>query len=278
MPAYLLDKKNTVSMLIFTAVFALVFINAYKPFNVEQLYPDVDNMLIFGVSSLLILLGLVIIGVSRFVLCYFSRKRAVTYLGFGVWVASEMIVLAAAYTFLASRYLPDPEKQIYAVMLNTLRNTSLVIALPYAFSFLYFALKEYSRKLAAMDELAKASAENGAPSVLSFFDSKGDMKFSIKRENLLYIEAADNYVYIWYTNKGKVEKFLLRVTLKNLETKQMTGNIRRCHRSYMVNFDCVSLIRREKEGQICAVFGLEGVPDIPISNSYADAVTSAFLG
>jgi len=264
-------------MLTFTSVFALVFINAYRPFNVNQLYPDVDGIVIFGISSLLILLGLVVVGLSRWLLYHYSRKHVITYLGFGIWVISEIAALSCVYVWLSFLYLKNPGDQIYPVLLNTFRNTALVITIPYAFSILILSLKDYSEKLKNVDELRLSGIEADLPSVLSFYDSKGDMRFSIKRENLLYIEAADNYVNIWYTNKNSIEHYLLRATLKSIENLGLKGNIRRCHRSFMVNFDNVSIIKREKDGSVFAVFSVENVANIPISSTYADVITQSFI-
>ena len=61
-----------------------------------------------------------------------------------------------------------------------------------------------------------ASAENPR-NMIPFYDDKGILKFSIKKENLLYLESAENYVNICYLNKGKVSKYLLRDTLKKIE-------------------------------------------------------------
>lgn len=277
LPAYLTDRTGVISMLVFTAVFALVFINAYRPFNVEQLYPSVDGFTIFLVSSLLIMLGLVVVAVSRLLLYYRARKRVITYLNFGIWIIVEVMLLAGVYARLACIYIPSPEQHIYKLLLNTFKNTFLVIVIPYTISILYIVLRDYSRRLKLVDELQKASQEEKTPVTLSFYDSKGEIRLSIKRENLLYIEACDNYVNIWYTNKNKVEHFLLRSTLKAVSAYNWGGKIHRCHRSYIVNFDNVNLIRREKDGSVCADFGMEGVVDIPISATYADTVSQSFL-
>ena len=84
--------------------------------------------------------------------------------------------------------------------------------------------------------------------VFSFYDEKGDFKLSVKRNNLLYLESADNYVCIWYLNKGILSKFMLRNSLKAIEELMSDTHVLRCHRSFMVNFEQVKVIRREKDG------------------------------
>ena len=111
--------------------------------------------------------------------------------------------------------------------------------------------------------------------MIPFFDDKGILKFSIKRENLLYLEAAENYVSICYLNKGKVSKYLLRDTLKKIEENFSGTEIIRCHRSYMVNFDNVKVIKKDKDG-LKLEFDNPSVIDIPVSKTYVNTVMLTF--
>ena len=76
-------------------------------------------------------------------------------------------------------------------------------------------------------------------------------------------------------NKGQLTKFMLRNSLKAIEESLADTNVLRCHRSFMVNFDQVKVIRREKEG-VYLELGIEKVPDIPISKTYSEKVTRWF--
>ena len=98
---------------------------------------------------------------------------------------------------------------------------------------------------------------------------KGYLKFSIKKENLLYLESAENYVNICYLNKGKVSKYLLRDTLKKIEESFSGTEIIRCHRSYMVNFEKVKVIRKDRDG-LKLEFDNPSVTDIPVSKTYVN--------
>lgn len=62
-------------------------------------------------------------------------------------------------------------------------------------------------------------------------------------DNLIFIQASDNYCHVHYLEKGKMSARLIRTTLKNIET-QLSGfpHIQRCHRSYMVNKQKISKI------------------------------------
>ena len=116
----------------------------------------------------------------------------------------------------------------------------------------------------------------GRQNVYSFYDEKNELRLSVKRTNLLYLESADNYVCIWYLNKGSLTKFMLRNSLKGLEESLVDTNILRCHRSFMVNFDQVKVVRREKGG-VFLELDMDHVPDIPISKTYSERVIHWFM-
>ena len=78
---------------------------------------------------------------------------------------------------------------------------------------MYFSWKEKNRIIGKLK--AKESAtEVHTPPMVAFTDEKGELKFSLMVENLLYIDSADNYATIHYLNKSKLSHYLLRNTLK----------------------------------------------------------------
>ena len=111
--------------------------------------------------------------------------------------------------------------------------------------------------------------------LINFNDEKGNLKLSIKQDNLLFIESADNYVEIFYLNKGKLSRFVIRTTLKTIEDSYSNNSLVRCHRSYIVNFNKVKVLRKDKDG-IFLELETADVPDIPVSKTYTEKVTQLF--
>jgi DNA-binding LytR/AlgR family response regulator len=105
--------------------------------------------------------------------------------------------------------------------------------------------------------------------MVSFTDEKGVLKFSVKKEDLLYIEAADNYILIHYMASRKPVKYMIRTSLKRIEQEMPDAGLVRCHRSFIVNIDNVKVIRKEKEGLIIG-FGSPEDSTVPISKTYID--------
>ena len=111
--------------------------------------------------------------------------------------------------------------------------------------------------------------------MIAFVDDKSVLKLSVKKDSLLYLEASENYITICYLNKGKVSKYLLRATMKKMEENLAGTSILRCHRSYMVNFEKVKVIRKDKDGLKLELDNPD-VMDIPLSKTYVDNVMQTF--
>lgn len=270
-PKYVYEKQNIVQLILLTALFALVFINIYKPFSSSNWYP-VSELKFFLFSSLIILTGVLVVVISRICMFYYGRKHGITYGAYTVWIIIEVASMALFYTFYTLTL--NPERDWMGVFKESVINTSLVLLLPYFILHLYFSYQEKEKMLRLLEQTrADLSAQQ---SVFSFYDEKNDFKLSVKRNNLLYLESADNYVCIWYLNKGILSKFMLRNSLKAIEETLSDTHVLRCHRSFMVNFEQVKVIRREKDG-IYLELGIDKVPDIPISKTYSEKVTHWFM-
>jgi DNA-binding LytR/AlgR family response regulator len=156
---------------------------------------------------------------------------------------------------------------------NSLQNTALVLLLPYSILWLYFSWRDKKEQIERLADIQAFSSNTR--DMIPFYDDKGILKFSTKRENLLYLESAENYINICYLNKGKVSKYLLRDTLKKIEENFSGTEIIRCHRSYMVNFEKVKVIRKDKDG-LKLEFDNPSVVDIPVSKTYVSSVMLIF--
>nr|WP_293740796.1 LytTR family DNA-binding domain-containing protein [Bacteroides caecimuris] len=270
-PEYIYEKSNIVRLILMTALFALVFINIYKPFSSSSWYA-VSEFKFFIFSSLIILTGVLVVVISRIIMYYWGKKHTITISAYAAWIVLEIFFMSLFYTIYT--LVLNPEREYLSAFKESAINTSLVLLLPYSVLHLYFSYKEKERQLLLLKESQAEVA--GRQNVFSFYDEKHELRLSVKRSNLLYLESADNYVCIWYLNKGALTKFMLRNSLKTLEEDLADTNVLRCHRSYMVNFDQVKVIRREKDG-VYLELGIENVPDIPISKTYSEKVTHWFM-
>ena len=270
-PDYLVEKRNIIRLIIFTALFALVFINIYSPFGADKWF-DLTKLQFLTYSSLVILTGVLVVVISRILMYFVCKKKIISLLQYLAWIAAEILCMALFYAIFQKFILKD--NRIFTDLVKTAAsNTALVLLLPYSISWLYFSWRDKKEKIDRMEELR--SFTGSAKEMIPFYDDKSILKFSVKKENLIYLESTENYINICYLNNGKISKYLLRDTMKKMEEKFTGTDIIRCHRSYMVNFEKVKVIRKEKDG-LKLDFDNPVVSDIPVSRSYVENVMGTF--
>jgi hypothetical protein len=271
LPKYLTDKYNIVRLILFTSLFALLFINIYSPFGVGTWF-TISTLRLFLYSSGVILTGVLVVAISRIIMYQAVRRglelKIYQYL---IWVAAEIISMAVFYTLYELVILDDarPLTELFRV---SVLNTSLTLLLPYSALWLYFSWRDKQRQLIELSEMPDPAEKTA---MVPLRDEKGTLRLSLKRSDLLYLQGSDNYVTVWYLTRDRLSKYLLRNTLKKMEDDLMRDSIIRCHRSYLVNIERVKLIRRENEGLMLELDTASSV-SIPVSRTYKNQVLLAF--
>lgn len=276
-PPFIYKKKNQITMVLFVPLFALAFILIYRPLDFNLLdekilpwlniSPALKNHLL---SFCIVLIGMAVAAISRAIMAAYTKKHAISYLTYIVWVSLEIVIMTLIYTIVSvfTADVQDPTSIFY----NTLIKTILILLIPYMMTYIYFIWQERVKELKSIRKRLEENENTLQKAYIQVFDEKGKMQLSVRRENLAVIESADNYVCVWYLNGDAIKKVMVRTTLKQVAEQLSTTNILRCHRSYMINLDRVKVLRREKEG-IFVEFGIEGLPDIPISKTYSESIT-----
>ncbi|WP_241676236.1 hypothetical protein [Parabacteroides distasonis] len=141
-------------LILWTALFALVFINIYKPFSSTSWY-KVSEFKFFVFSSLIILTGVLVVVLSRIILFHWGKRHAITVRTYAIWIVLEIFFMSLFYTIYT--LVLNPEREYMEVFNDSAVNTSLVLLLPYSVLHLYF----------------------------SFYDEKNELRLSVKRSNLL---------------------------------------------------------------------------------------------
>lgn len=265
-------------MIIFVPIFALLFIYLYSPLDFNHIGNNTHFLAWLNISRemvaqlitiFLILIGMIVAAVSRWCMSIYTRRREMSYIQYISWITCEILVMTLMFTIVA--LFTDTNKGIITLFNNSLVKTFLILLIPYTMCYIYFIWQERVAQLRILrarldeDETALQAA------YVQIFDEKGEMRLSVRREHLLLIESADNYICVWYTNQNAPKKVLVRNTLKQVAEQLASTHIQRCHRSYLVNLDHVKVLRREKEG-VFVELGIDGVPDVPISKTYSDSV------
>ncbi len=266
-PAYIVDKQNVLRQISFTAIFALIFINLYAPFNAESWF-NAGKAELFLYSSLYILAGVLVIVLSRLIFIRIAAKTRISFLAYVFWIFAELVLMAFAYTFMDILFL-DHDVNPFEHYIKLLFVTLFVLAIPYSLSWLYYSWQDQKRKL---EELSSATSnEYSTKHMITFFDETDKLRFSLQSTDVLYIESTDNYVTLHVQDETRVKKIMLRNTMKRLEKELEMTMIRRCHRSYMVNFENVKMVRLSGTNLYIYLNNSEE-SRIPVSRTYTEKV------
>ncbi len=277
-PKYWNNKQNLIALVVGTAIFAELFILIFRPFDsgnwVERAGYQVSEVqgdwLYLGFATLAVLTAMGVIAVSRSLMYRHAKKHEISYLSYGAWTLAEVISMATIYSLFAYFVvgtLTDP--------LETLKiafgYTACILLIPYVIFLMYFSMKDKSHQLQQIQEMWQETGkgqETLGQDTLYFYDERGDLKLSIRAISLYYVESADNYVQIHYMNSGKMQKLMLRNSLKKLEEQFAEHGVVRCHRSYLVNINNVKCIRKTNEGLVLD-FDDEKIQQLPVSKTYS---------
>ncbi len=272
-PKYFYKKSNLILQTVFIAVFALFFIFVYEPFDSRSwdITKHLSDFQYFFYSGLLILVGVVVVAIGSTLLYFYGKKREVTTLYYSLLIVVEILLMSIVYAVTAE-LLGDP-KPLLDTFESAFRNTTLILLLPFTISLLYFSIIE--KKFLLNTNKPDEETSEVTSDQITFLDNKGEIRIAIQKKYFLYIGAADNYVYIYYLDKGNLSKFLVRNTMKYYEEQLSKYGIMRVHRSYIVNMNSVKVLKRTDEGLVLE-FGVEGLLEIPCSKKYAESVIRYF--
>ena len=263
-------------MILFVPLFALVFIGTYRPFDFDRIGEILDSHINISDETLMLLTalimavcGMAIGAVSRLIMGYYTKRNRLTYLGYIIWILSEIVAMATLFTLFS--LFTDIAKPLPELFRNSFINTVLIVFIPYTLSYILFVLRDKIYQLRALRKQIEANETVLQKAYIQILDEKDEIRLSIKRENLVLIESADNYVCVYYINGDKTKKTMVRNTLARVAEHLKGTSVVRCHRSYMINLEHAKVMHRDKDG-VFIELGIEGVPDVPISRTYSENV------
>ncbi|MBR5819885.1 MAG: LytTR family transcriptional regulator DNA-binding domain-containing protein [Alistipes sp.] len=236
------------------AFFAFVLI--YRPFNLtEELRL---GSLSFGVN--LTLIACVLFGSMLFIRAlFYGLRNRINRPVYYFWVLLEATVAAlfvALYAWLMARCV-DP----YFVVVARVYGWLIPILLfPYVIISMALYLTERSDKSAQEPE---------EEFKMRFYDERKNLKLVVTAASVLYIAARENYVQVVYEEGERVRDYLVRASMRSIESLCEQAGLKRCHRSYYLNPHRVKTLRREKEGVIVAELDVTG-QEVPVTKRYYD--------
>ncbi|MDD4971823.1 MAG: LytTR family DNA-binding domain-containing protein [Paludibacter sp.] len=273
-PTYIYKKANVNRLILFTAIFNLLFINAYEPFGSLVIYRTISEMKYFFLSSVIILDGMMVVVLSRLLMLGFLKKHAVTYFQYACWVLGEIVAMTLFFSLFATLSpQKEPDKEFVGIFNEFLLYASIVLLIPYSMGWIYFSWRE---KVSLNQKESLETQQDGMPSqdLIGIPDENGDLKIAVMPENLLYIESFKNFITINYLNHSRLSHFLIRNTLQKVEARLAAdGSLVRCHCNYIINVEKVKVLHKDK-GRVTLELNDLNLSSIPVSSAYYDHLIS----
>lgn len=276
-PYFYTEKQSIPLFLVSVLIFTVLFVVVYRPANYMEVrsVPAPWNVSTFVVSQ--IVAGFFFVLGSHYLFRYLFFKHDWYFLHFILWIVAEAIIVLLVITAVSMPFNHEKGMLYPAMLWWVALNLTYYILLPYALAVFIFLLFGKMREVDLLEQrlVNQLSASDGED-YANFYDSGGKLAFSLRRINLLYLEAADNYCNIHYINQEKEDTFILRNSMKRIEDSEQYKGLVRCHRSYMVNIENVKSLRKGKDGLVLEL--TQGAKTIPVSKKYNEAVVRLFSG
>ncbi len=256
----LIDKKTDRYLLIVVIfVFSTLFLNIFEPFNIGRWYSDSGFIKFLRLSSYGFVAALVFL-FTQLPLRKIFKQQQFKIKSYLVWLIIEISLISLVYILLYG----NPIGNFLNDLIYSIKYTLLGICLPYSFTVLIIY---YKNQRAEIKDLQTKATKPVKKQMLVFRDENGKIKFSVLSKDLLLLESTDNYVSVYFVLENKVQRKLLRNTLKNIENSLKESYTIRCHRSFMVNLENIEFVQQDGKKLIVKVKLFEN--RIPVSQKYS---------
>ena len=252
-----------------------LFILFFQPFPLEQL--DFNNRLLFvtGFGALTFIISFILLILLPLIIPKWFKISAWEN-GPPIGLTILLLVLTVTSYAFYIRYAGRAPLSLY-IMFKVI----LVCLIPLIIMLILYKNKSQAGVIEILQEqnryyISKISEfeKNGAEKELEIVSDNKSDNLTLKYNNIILIKSAENYIELHYFENDKVEKKLLRSTLKSIESQLASvSNFIRCHRASLVNVLYIDKLVRSYSGYNLTLTCSE--EKIPVSRQYLNQVRKA---
>ena len=278
-PECLTEPVGQLLIVVISSLFALVFLTAYVPFS-ETAWFQVGKSNYFFITAAFVGSGMLFLTLSRILMNWVIRKsRHFPFWLYILWLFLEIMIIAVCHTLISYFEIQATDHSFGYLYAKSVLITFIALAVPYIVTVLAIMLKDTQRHLMLTKSDTVESDDEVMPEhteIINLMDNNGNLKLSVKLDNLYYIKAEDNYINVFYQRSGAIASYMLRCKMQTIADNCVdSSSLMRCHRSYIVNINKVSVLHNEADGFVID-FEREGLESIPVSKTYSAKVLEAF--
>lgn len=262
---YLDRLKYRLMHVLIILVFSVLFLIVFEPFNIKAWLKYPDWLKNLGLLSLGLTFSF-IIAFSQLLVRTLIKIKQFKIFHLIAWLTAEILLLTVILTLIFADYTIGFLHEFFV----TIRFASVGLVLPYSFSILILMLIQQHN----IREQSRSKSSPGSSDLIHLKDEREQVKFSIHKPSVLYLESTDNYVSIYYLQEDHVRKEMLRNSMKNVEQQLYASGLVRCHRSFIVNMENVHWFKKEGRNYLFRM--KHGDTIIPVSRAFVPAIKSLF--
>ncbi|MEL6593509.1 MAG: LytTR family DNA-binding domain-containing protein, partial [Bacteroidota bacterium] len=239
---------------------------AFRPFGIGYTSSPATICAIFGIISTVV--AIVYELVMKYVLRIRKEDPSWTFWKWAVSVVGLIVCIAIA-NYAVSAYLGYMGEDVVRIWAfgNVLFGTFLIAIFPVAL----FGAVNLIRKLQANQAIAKdiqpQAFREAASQIVPLPIHQSEKTLEVDLDQLLLIEAQQNYVRLFLLTDEGLKKEMLRNTLSRVEAALTNSPIKRSHRSYLVHTQKIASVSGNAQGLKLKLTGLADL-EVPVSRKY----------
>lgn len=250
-------------------IFCTFFLYLFSPFNIISWIGYLSPFRSFALVGLLAI-GCLAILFSQLLQTFLWRKQPMIMLHLLLGYLLDALFLIVSLGILYR----SPDNPWITNLFQTARMVIPILFLYYLVGLNLLALLKLRREQKASLQKAESFKEEPVlPERINITDENGQLRLSLKPDDLLYIESADNYVLVYFRKEQRIVRELIRNSLKNMEEMLAPLGSLRCHRSYLVNREAIHCLRKSGRTYEIEISGMERT--VPVSRGYVELVKEA---
>jgi DNA-binding LytR/AlgR family response regulator len=255
-PYYLNDDRKNTILTVCIGLFVVFFLHVYKPLHSwDQAISSGQKFMFGGVAFAILFLSIVILP-KLFPVVFDPLNWNIQ--KYALHIFWNCLVITVVNTLIDKFYI-CPDKYFGEIVSHAATQVALTGIIPITIMSLLFknnvlqenlksAIKanQQLEKIHSLrkDALTPQSKSNNR--ITLFSDTSETLSFNLP--DLLFIQADDNYSTVVWQETDGIQKKLLRINLKNIESQIDNTFAIRCHRSYIVNVHAISNISGNTNG------------------------------
>jgi hypothetical protein len=275
------NKKQRYYLSIIAGLFVGSFLWLFSPFEMADLPKDEKATQAAAYGLVTFVTVFFNVGVLPDIIPSFFKSRSWSVLHEILFEVYNLLCITVGNTFMHAYLMHEPFK--FKVLQAFFLPTFSIGFFPVVFYVLYRQIVLEKENVAISNaiqplviyhhDIEKVHSDSAVAAsssqIITLSSDDGKEEYSLPVPNIIYLEAAANYVELVYWSEGsdKPKKMLFRNTMKNIEAmlSDYPQVFLRCHRSFVVNIEQIKTVKGNSQG--VNLFLGDGIDYVPVSRT-----------